>query len=167
MWKTVKTHTNYEVCIDGRVRKKAIQITYSNGVITKYKERMLKPDVSSMNYCRVTLSQGNRQERISVHRLVAEHFLDKVEGKRFVNHKDGNRMNNHADNLEWCTSSENELHSYRVLGKVNPIRKLTNEQAAYIRSQRGAIPSRHLAKQYGVDKAVILHIWKNKTYVTA
>ena len=53
-----------------------------------------------------------------VHRLVARVFLPNTykEGLA-VNHKDGNRFNNNVDNLEWVTPSENELHSYRVLGK--------------------------------------------------
>ena len=53
-----------------------------------------------------------------VHRLVARVFLsDTYKPDLTVNHKDGNRFNNNIDNLEWVTQSENELHSYKVLGK--------------------------------------------------
>lgn len=46
-----------------------------------------------------------------IHRLVAENFLDSVEGKTEVNHIDGNTLNNRADNLEWCTHGENMKHA--------------------------------------------------------
>ncbi len=84
-----------------------------------------------------------------------------------MNHIDGNPMNNHISNLEWCTPSENEHHSYKVLGKVNAIRKLTDEQADEIRAQKGLIPSTKLAVSYGVSKAVILNIWNNVYYIKA
>lgn len=57
----------------------------------------------------------------AVHRLVAEAFLQKEEGKNVVNHKDGNREHNHYTNLEWVTQQENILHSHRELGE-SPIR---------------------------------------------
>lgn len=164
MWKTVKDHPNYEVCIDGRVRKKAVQIVYSNGLVTNYMERLLKPDVVRGGYLRVTLSQFDVQKRMLVHRIVAQHFLTPSPGRTHVNHKDGDKMNNHANNLEWCTSSENELHSYRVLGKVNARRKLTNEQVVVIRMEKGKTSCIKLARQYGVSKATILNAWHHVTY---
>jgi hypothetical protein len=164
MWKTIKDHPNYEVCIDGRIRKKHVLLTYRTGVQRLHKQKMLKPDSSKMDYCRVTFSQGNKQKRLSVHRIVAEHFLERIHGKDFVNHKDGNRMNNHVDNLEWCTCSENELHSYRVLGKVNPIRKLTNKQAAEIKLKKNTITAMATGAQYNVSKTTILNIWNDVYY---
>ena len=167
MWKTIKDHPNYEVCIDGRIRKKAVRIIYSNGLECKYVERYLKPEQIRNGYHRVTFSQGNKQRRASVHRVIAEHFLEAMPGKDVVNHKDGNKINNHADNLEWCTTSENELHSYRVLGKINPIRKLTDEQVRAIRSMKGTKTSVLVAMDYGVSKKTILNAWKYVTYRNA
>jgi hypothetical protein len=47
--------------------------------------------------------------------MVAETFLEKPENKNEVNHKDGNKSNNNVSNLEWVTSSENKIHSFKVL----------------------------------------------------
>lgn len=54
-----------------------------------------------------------------IHRLVAKYFLDNPENKKEVNHKDGVRSNNNLSNLEWCTTSENLIHKFRVLKVVN------------------------------------------------
>lgn len=68
-------------------------------------------------YLSVTLKTKNGRKTCLVHRLIAMCFLDNPDNKPCVNHKDGNKRNNSVENLEWCTYSENELHSYRVLGK--------------------------------------------------
>ena len=43
----------------------------------------------------------------SVHRLVAECFLENNEGKKQIDHIDGNVRNNEVANLRWCTAKEN------------------------------------------------------------
>ena len=72
-------------------------------------------------YLYVDLYKGkNRVRRISIHRLVAEHFLDNVDNKNQVNHIDGNTLNNNYKNLEWVTPTENMVHSINVLKNINP-----------------------------------------------
>ena len=53
----------------------------------------------------------------SFHKLVACVFLQPPSdsAKTQVNHRDGNKSNNDPSNLEWCTPSENVLHSYDIL----------------------------------------------------
>lgn len=57
-------------------------------------------------------------KHVHLHRLLAETFIERLEGEDFgqqeVNHKDGNKWNNDLSNLEWVTVSGNSLHAYRT-----------------------------------------------------
>lgn len=60
-------------------------------------------------YLRVYMrdSRDNKRKDRYVHRLVAQAFIPREEGKDIVNHIDSDRQNNHVDNLEWSTYAEN------------------------------------------------------------
>jgi hypothetical protein len=64
-------------------------------------------------YYLVSVSFGARELKytIKVHRVVAETFIPRVDGKEYVNHIDCNKRNNNVENLEWCTLSENTQHA--------------------------------------------------------
>lgn len=55
----------------------------------------------------VSLAKNGENKCFSVHRLVAEAFLDNPNNFPEVNHKDENPLNNCVDNLEWCTRQYN------------------------------------------------------------
>ena len=76
--------------------------------------RKLRQHVSSVGYFRVELWSGGRGQKVSVHRLVAQAFVENPHGKPQVNHLDGDKLNNAACNLEWVTQSENQRHAYEV-----------------------------------------------------
>lgn len=100
-WVKIKGYVNYEVSECGQVRNT------NTG-------RILKQDETGVGYYRVTLSKGNVQNRQSVHRIVAKHYVDNPLDKPMVNHLDGDKKNNHKDNLEWCTCSENFIHAQEI-----------------------------------------------------
>ena len=47
-----------------------------------------------------------------IHKLVAEHFLEKKEGDEFVIHLDYDKTNNRADNLKWASKTAKEQHQF-------------------------------------------------------
>lgn len=85
----------YEVSSDGRVRS-----------VFRYKKE-LKPMISNSGYERVDLFKNKKRKQFSIHRLVADAFCEKQEGKNIVNHKDECKTNNCAENLEWVDQKYN------------------------------------------------------------
>lgn len=81
---------------------------YKDGRIYNMKMRRFKNwQLNTTGYYRI----DHGKSKYYVHRVVAEAFLEKTPSQTQVNHKDFNRANNHVDNLEWCTSSENNQHA--------------------------------------------------------
>jgi hypothetical protein len=77
-------------------------------------EKILKPGKRGKNghyYYFVILTNGNTTSHASVHRLVANAFLDNPYNLPEINHKDEDRLNNNAENLEWCTRQYNIEYS--------------------------------------------------------
>jgi hypothetical protein len=158
IWKDIEGHSKYEVSSLGRIRR-----LYKIG----YKFR--KP-VIQFGYVNVTFSlMEGRFKKYQVHRLVAIAFLENKENKLCVNHIDGNKSNNNVNNLEWCTHSENEQHSFDVLKKVSNgiIRRKIDLKEIHIikKMKKDGITQRSIAKKYNVSEGVISLIINNKSYI--
>ena len=81
-----------------------------NGDIYSLKtNKKLKKRIDSDGYQEVLLTINNKPVSKTVHRIVAETWIPNPDNKPIVNHKNGNRKDNRAENLEWVTSSENNL----------------------------------------------------------
>ena len=81
-----------------------------------HNKRLLKQYESSIDnprysYLYVTLRPcHNHHNRISVHRLVAIHFIGPIPGPEYeVDHIDGDKRNNHYTNLQYVTHQQNIL----------------------------------------------------------
>lgn len=80
---------------------------------------VLKP-LMIRSYYSVRLYRQNECKWKRVHRLVAGAFISNPNSKPEVNHIDGDKTNNCVENLEWVTTSENQLHAIYILGKKSP-----------------------------------------------
>lgn len=72
---------------------------------------LLKGKIDRYGYLCVVLWNGKNNYR-TIHRIVAETFLDKPNGCNVVNHLDCDKQNNNVDNLEWTTVKGNTKHAY-------------------------------------------------------
>ena len=101
-WKPVVGYEgHYQVSNFGRVKS----IKFGKEIILKQHIRR--------GYYSVNLSKNGILKRYSVHRLVAEAFIDNTDNLPQVNHKDENKQNNVVSNLEWCDSEYNNNYGTR------------------------------------------------------
>jgi hypothetical protein len=82
-------------------------------VINKY-GLVIKGFTDKCGYKEATIYFNGKQKTILVHRLVLETFtptnqMDSLD----VNHINGVKTDNKLSNLEWCTRSQNIIHSYK------------------------------------------------------
>lgn len=107
------------------------QVSNLGRVMNIRKNKLASLVLNTNGYYRVNVSKNKTWKLMYVHRLVAEAFVEKIEGKTQIDHIDGDRMNNRATNLRWCTQKENanfpiakerrsESHKGKV-GILNPM----------------------------------------------
>ena len=130
IWKEITGYEGYfEVSNLGNFRSKDRIIKYKQSGTRLYPGKSLKTETIVEGYQRIVLMKDAIKKRYMCHRLVAQEFIPNPENKPFINHINGNPSDNRACNLEWCSQSENELHSYRTLG--NTMRGKTNPKKIY------------------------------------
>ena len=106
VWKNIKDYEGYyQVSNLGRVRSIDREII-NQGALQPVKGRILKAGVRN-KYKSVILCMNGEVKNHSVHRLVAEAFVDNDDDFPVVNHIDENKLNNNSNNLEWCTQEQN------------------------------------------------------------
>ena len=95
IWKPVPGYEGYyEVSNLGRVKS-----------LRSNRLRVLSPN--SRKYLGLQLYKDGKANSVHVHRLVAEVFCERLEGKDVVDHINSNKNDNRAENLRWVTQKEN------------------------------------------------------------
>jgi hypothetical protein len=131
---------------------------------------LLKQREASNGYFFVQLSIGKSEHKtLLVHRLVANAFLPKVDGKNHVNHKNGIKSDNRLENLEWVTPSENVQHAYdtglakKAFGESSPSCKITQEMATQCNELIDAgMPPSKIAVKIGLSIGTVRAIKSGK-----
>lgn len=98
-WSDIPGFPNYAVSDYGRV-------------LNTKRNYLLKNTLYSNGYLYVSL--GRLGKNTSVHRLVAQMFIQSDLEDLEVNHLDGNKLNNHVSNLEVTTAVDNMMHAHRI-----------------------------------------------------
>jgi hypothetical protein len=169
IWKQVPNYSLYEASTEGEIRSTNYKRTG--------KKVILKPALDNCGYLRTMLKRDcGTIHTVKVHRIICQTFLENPENKPCVNHKNSIRNDNRLLNLEWCTLSENQKHSFAskrkcVVGEKNPAATITNEQAKEIlanyefgkKSKKG-ITKKEIALKYNTSFAVIKSLVQRKTW---
>lgn len=161
IWRPVRGFDGtYEVSRHGEVRR-----------IGSLETRKIQ--ITHKGYAKVFLYEGKKQKALFVHRMVAEAFLKPVAGKPNINHKDGHKLHNWVENLEWCTTPENNAHAKRNrlykpnFGSKHGMATLTEEKVQQARKDYAdGKPFAWIARELKVDpatvrRAVIRETWKH------
>ncbi len=129
-------------------------------------------------YQNLPLTQKRNGKKTSryVHKLVAQHFLEKKDGVCVI-HLNYNKTDNRVQNLKWATKREKEIHQfsnpvYKNRPRTVTNAKLTETKVKYIK-RRINDPNRRtrlkmIAKQFGISEMQLHRIktGENWGYVT-
>ena len=101
MYKTIPDYPDY--------------VAFENGnVYSKRRHRLMRPSKKKTGYYELAMYNSNGVKYFSVHRIIAELFIEKPKGAEEVNHINGNKSDNSAKNLEWVTHGNNLKHAYET-----------------------------------------------------
>jgi hypothetical protein len=159
-WKDIEGYEgHYQVSNWGRI--KSLKRKYNGCLI-------MKPYTFKNKYPTLPLSKNGKSKSHAIHRIVALHFVPNIKNKPEINHKDCNKTNNYANNLEWCTRKENKAHARKhkmvACGETSGNSKLTNQDVREIRTLKGILAYRKIARLYGVTYTTIFNIINKITW---
>lgn len=158
----------YQVSNLGRVKSLSRIKTNIYGIKYPIKERILKHVTHTEGYLSVALCINGKPTTKLVHRLVGQAFLLKDIEKAFINHKNGIKIDNRLDNLEWCTTKENNQHSHDLnlskKGVDHPNSKLLEKDIFEIRNKLKHLSQTEVSEIYGVSQTLISKIKRNKIW---
>lgn len=101
----------YQISNYGNVKSCKRLVNSKSGSQRLVNEKLLSLGKDKDGYLMAILCQDATKKTVKIHRLVADAFIDKINGKNLVNHIDSEKSNNLVSNLEWVSSLENNCHS--------------------------------------------------------
>lgn len=115
IWKDIKNYEGYyQVSNLGNI-KSLERTTALNGNGKRAEaEKTLKLKKHRDGYLITGLRKNGTRKWFIVHRLVAEAFIPKIDGKDKINHKNENKEDNNINNLEWCNTLYNNTYGTRI-----------------------------------------------------
>jgi hypothetical protein len=134
----------YKINIDSTIQSIDRSIIRKNGITSKLIGKIKNKTINTDGYEMVVLYKSNKPKYLYVHRLMAQHFIENNNNYPCVNHKNGIKNDNSINNLEWCSYSQNNIHSYKELGKIG-----------YYKNKFGVHPKSKKVFQYDLEGNLI------------
>lgn len=169
IWKDIEDFEGlYQVSNLGRVKS----------LVRPYRktEKIITATPNTAGYLIVGLRRQGSVKSMLVHRMVMQAFepIDNAE-EMTVNHKNFVITDNRYDNLEWCTTLENNQHFWRegghidlssITGSNHHLSNLTEEDVLRIRAMHatGNYSVHGLARMLGMPESTVRCIVKRKTW---
>ncbi|WP_286709981.1 MULTISPECIES: NUMOD4 domain-containing protein [Sphingobacterium] len=174
VWKDIVGYEDYQVSNYGRVKTKKRLVRYIHSVtrnehFRETEDKFLKIYLNNRTgYKFVQLYRDKKSKNLTIHRLVANTFLERNEFD-YVNHLDGNKHNNFVQNLEWCSNDYNHEHATKTGLKAKGERvsssKLTEREVYAIKYLlANKIPHTIISKAFNVSRPTISLINEGKTW---
>lgn len=156
IWKDIKNYEGlYKVSNLGRVQDK------NGNIKNSY--------INNKGYCCLSLYKQGVTSHPTLHRVIANAFIENPNNLPQINHIDGNKRNNNVTNLEWCNQRYNYNHGMsKFLYSHNEnhyFAKLSNKevQTIPILYKLGFIRST-IAKILGIEPSSLEAIEKGISY---
>ena len=146
-WNDIEGYPNYSVSNLGRVRSKKTG-------------KILKPYKTNRGYLTVGFWSGGKKKRLSIHRLVAQAFLQNPNNLPEVNHINGCKTDNNLNNLEWTSGSGNITHAYQTGLRKAKITSLDKEKILQL-IEKG-FTQRAIGKLFNVSHSAVGYIKRNR-----
>lgn len=147
-WKDIVGYEGlYQVSNLGRIKSLGRYVNNNGGL--EYREgKIMKSAKNNNDYLFIGLWKDGIRKNHTIHRLVAQAFIDNPNNFPEINHKDEDKTNNRVENLEWCNSKYNcnyGTHNERMVkSHLKPILQFSKDGEFIRRWESGTQVKREL-----------------------
>lgn len=115
IWKDIPGFEGlYQASSLGRIKSlSTLGVMRTKGYSTRKEKILSQKKDKKTGYLHISLTDENGIRKTFLpHRIIGNLFVPNPENKKEINHKKGIKTDNRASEIEWSTSSENQIHAY-------------------------------------------------------
>ena len=130
------------------------KISNKGNVYSCISNKFMTGSVTKSGYRQVILKGNGSIKALSIHRAVAQAFIQNPNNFPQVNHKDENKLNNCVDNLEWCTAKYNTNYGTGKQRKVEAWRKTTGNEETKVKKVKKV--RREIEYEWDIENRIVI-----------